>query len=77
MLSRYEVEIFNVQVMKKVILQFLDYFPYFEKKKYAHVVTMLSVCLCNPLPTINFWMAEQVFMKIAMYVMAPESISTA
>jgi hypothetical protein len=28
---------------------------------------MLSMCLC--IPTINFWMAEQIFMKLGMYVM--------
>jgi hypothetical protein len=36
---------------------------------------MLSVCLC--VPPINFWMPEPIFMKLGMYVMEPESISTA
>jgi hypothetical protein len=32
-------------------------------------------CLC--IPAINFWMPEPVFMKVAMYIMALQSISTA
>jgi hypothetical protein len=36
---------------------------------------MLSVCLC--IPFINFWMPELIFMKLCMYIMAPEPISTA
>jgi hypothetical protein len=36
---------------------------------------MLSVCLCNP--PIHFRMPEPIFMKLGMYVMAPEPISTA
>jgi hypothetical protein len=33
---------------------------------------MLSVC-----PSINFWMAEPIFMKIGVYVTAPEPNSSA
>jgi hypothetical protein len=35
----------------------------------------MSVCLCTP--TISFWMRQQIFMKLRMYIMAPQSISTA
>jgi hypothetical protein len=31
---------------------------------------MLSVCLC--LPPINLWMPKPIFMKLAVYIMAPE-----
>jgi hypothetical protein len=37
---------------------------------------MLSACLCIS-PAVNFWMAEQIFMKLGMYIMATEPISTA
>jgi hypothetical protein len=33
------------------------------------------VCVC--IPTINFWMPEPIFMKLGMYIMAPEPIATA
>jgi hypothetical protein len=36
---------------------------------------MLSVCLC--IPPINFSMAQPIFMKFGMHIMAPEPISTA
>jgi hypothetical protein len=35
-----------------------------------------AVCVCFP-PPINFWMAEPIFMKLGMYNMASELISTA
>jgi hypothetical protein len=35
---------------------------------------MLSVCLC--IPPMNFRLAESVFMKRGIYIMAPEPIST-
>jgi hypothetical protein len=34
---------------------------------------MLSVCLYFPI--INFWILEPVFMKLGMYIMAPEPVS--
>jgi hypothetical protein len=36
---------------------------------------MFYVCL--RIPPINFWMAEPVFMKLGVYIMAPEPIWTA
>jgi hypothetical protein len=36
-------------------------------------MTMLSVCLC--IPSINFRMPEPIFMKLDMYIVAPEPIS--
>jgi hypothetical protein len=33
------------------------------------------MCLC--IPPINFWIPEPIFMKLGMYIMAPEPISTA
>jgi hypothetical protein len=35
---------------------------------------MRSVCLC--IPRINFRMPEPIFMKLGMYIMTPEAIST-
>jgi hypothetical protein len=43
---------------------FLSYFPYFEKIKVVY-------------PPIYFWMPGPIFMKIGMYIMAPEPISVA
>jgi hypothetical protein len=37
----------------------------------------LCVCLRNPPPPANFWMAEPISMKLGTYIMAPEPISTA
>jgi hypothetical protein len=37
---------------------------------------MLSVCLWIPLP-INFWMPEPIFMKLGIYIVVSELISTA
>jgi hypothetical protein len=36
----------------------------------------LHVCGCES-PLINFWMREPIFMKLGMYIIAPEPISTA
>jgi hypothetical protein len=39
---------------------------------------MRSPCsLCLYIPPINFWMHELIFMKLGMYIMTPEPISTA
>jgi hypothetical protein len=40
----------------------LAYYPYFEKRKQAYVITMVSVCLC--IPPLNCWMPDPVFMKL-------------
>jgi hypothetical protein len=38
----------------------------------------LCVCVCVSMyPPINFWMPESIFMKLGIYIMAPEPISTA
>jgi hypothetical protein len=55
-------------------IKFLAYFPYFGKIKYAYAITMLSV---YPPPHQIFKMDEPIFMKLGMYFMAPEPISTA
>jgi hypothetical protein len=36
-----------------------------------------AVCVCMCIPSINFRIAEPIFMKLGMYIMAPEPISTA
>jgi hypothetical protein len=57
---------------------FLAYLPCFEKKKkrkYAYIISMLSVCLC--LSPINFDCLQPILMKLGIYVMAPELISKA
>jgi hypothetical protein len=36
-----------------------------------------AVFLFIPLPPINFLMHEPIFMKLGMYIMVPEAISTA
>jgi hypothetical protein len=51
-------------------LNFLRPFPCFAKQKKAYDVIML------PLPT-NFQMPEPIFIKLGMYIMAHEPISTA
>jgi hypothetical protein len=56
---------------------FLAYFPSFEKKrKYVYAISMLSVCESPP-PPIHFWMPEPIVMKLGMYIIALEFISTA
>jgi hypothetical protein len=49
-------------------LLFLAYFPYFAKIKSAYENTMLFVYL---------WMPEPIYIKLGMYIMATEPISTA
>jgi hypothetical protein len=52
-------------------------FPYFEKIKVDlrnHFAVWVSVCISTP---INFYMSEPIFMKLSMYMMAPEPISKA
>jgi hypothetical protein len=53
---------------------FLAYFPYFEKKS---TLMRFPCCLrlCTP-PKKNFWMAGSIFIKLSMYIMAPDPIST-
>jgi hypothetical protein len=56
----------------------LVYFPYFEKKKvglWDHQAVRARACVCVS-PRINFWMAEPIFMKLGMYIMAHKPIST-
>jgi hypothetical protein len=65
--------------MKKAYLEELLvtctlYFPYFEKIKVG-LCDLHAVCV-SPLP-INFSMAEPIFMKIYVYIMTSEPISTA
>jgi hypothetical protein len=54
--------------------QFLAYFPHYKKMK-------VGLCdlhgVCEPPPPINLWMPEPIFMKLGMYITAPEPISTA
>jgi hypothetical protein len=35
------------------------------------------LCVCESPPPINVWMPEPIFVKLAMYIMAPGPISTA
>jgi hypothetical protein len=58
----------RIQVEHLQIHPNLAYFPCFEKIR-------LDVCLC--IPPINFWMPEHMFMKLGMYIVAPELISAA
>jgi hypothetical protein len=48
------------------VLHFLAYFP------------KVGVCdlhaVCESPPTISFWLHEPLFMKLGMYIMAPEPI---
>jgi hypothetical protein len=37
--------------------------------------TLCCLCVCEPAPT-NFRMPEPIFVKLGMYVMAPEPIPT-
>jgi hypothetical protein len=54
---------------------FFAYFPYFEKVKWTCGIIMLSVCLC--IPPINFGIVQPNFMKLGIYIMPLEPISTA
>jgi hypothetical protein len=66
-----------------ILSWFLAYIPYFEEIKAVlcdlppvSVSTCLCVCLSVYPSPINFWMPEPIFMKLGMYIMAPEPIST-
>jgi hypothetical protein len=61
-------------VLKKVFL--LACFPYFEKIKVG-LWDHCAVCLSVYHPLINFQMTEPIFMKLGVYIMATEPISTA
>jgi hypothetical protein len=50
----------------------LAYFPYFEEIRLG-LCDLHAVCV-SLYPPINFWIAEPVFMKSGMYIMAPEPI---
>jgi hypothetical protein len=52
---------------------FLAYFPYFDKMAY---VLFSSLCVCMYIPLNNFGMPEPVFMKLGMYIIAPEPVLT-
>jgi hypothetical protein len=53
-------------------MQFLAYFPYFEKDKSRHSIT-IYVSIPH---SINFRITEQIFMKSDMDIMVLEPIST-
>jgi hypothetical protein len=64
----------------KAVLLFLSlaYFPYVENIKAVlrdHDSLRASVCLC--IPPMNFSVPEPIYIKLGIYIMAPESISTA
>jgi hypothetical protein len=46
-----------------------------KKWKYAYAISMLSVSVW--IPQFDFWMPELIFMKLGIYIMAPECFSTA
>jgi hypothetical protein len=50
----------------------LAYFPL----KNRLMRSTCCLCVCES-PLINFWKPEQIFMKLGMYIVAPEPISTA
>jgi hypothetical protein len=53
----------------------LAYFPYFFRNK--NKLMKSPCCLCVCFHRINFWIPETIFMKLGMYIMAPDPISTA
>jgi hypothetical protein len=60
--------------------QLFVYFPNLKKKSRSMwspccLCVCISVCLC--IPPIKSWLTEPMFMKLGMYIMATESISTA
>jgi hypothetical protein len=60
-----------------LILQLISlFFPYLKKNKSRLMWSPCCLCVSVSLP-INFWMPERIFMKLGMYIMAPEPISTA
>jgi hypothetical protein len=50
--------------------------PLSWKNKSRFMLSPCCLCVCVP-PFINFWMPELIFIKLRMYIMAPETISTA
>jgi hypothetical protein len=53
----------------------LAHFLYFEKNDSMLMLHPCCLCACVS-HFINFWMAEPIFIKLGMQVMAPETIST-
>jgi hypothetical protein len=47
----------------------------FWKNKSKFMRSPCCLCVCES-PGINFWMSQPMFMKLAMYIMTPEPIST-
>jgi hypothetical protein len=59
--------------------EYLAYFHYFEKMK-VDLCDLHTLCASVSLwfpPPVNFWVPEQIFMKLGMYIVSLELISVA
>jgi hypothetical protein len=67
----------NLQIKKKNVSGLFSLLSLFWKNKSRLMGWPCCLCLsfCES-SLMNFWMPEQVFMKLGMYTMAPEPIST-
>jgi hypothetical protein len=64
---------FSILVIVKIVIAHL---PYSKKSRWAYEISLLSVlCVCVSPP--NSWIPEPILMKLGLYIMAPEPISTA
>jgi hypothetical protein len=64
-------------IMVTWLASLLACFPYFEEMKVG-VWVHLAVCVSAYVsPPNNFWIPPPIYMALVMYIMAPESISTA
>jgi hypothetical protein len=69
----------DILFARKVIFLYIFIIPLslFWKKIKVGLCDRHSVCLWIPPPSINYWMLEPILMKLGMYIMAIEPISTA
>jgi hypothetical protein len=49
---------------------------FFQSKEIRLLRSPCCLCVCVFLAAISFWMPEPIFMKLGMYIMTPELIST-
>jgi hypothetical protein len=73
-IGRFVLCIFLHHYWRQDILAFSLLSLFWGKKKYAYEMTFLSVCMS--IPAIKFRKSKPVFMKLGMYIMTADPIST-
>jgi hypothetical protein len=60
-----------------VLFTVLSYFEKIKVRLWDHLLVCVCLCVCMCIALINFWTAESIFIKLGMYIKAPEPISMA